>query len=108
LLSLSRPGLNRAAATADAGHWTPNAFVRIGRDGQIVLTMPYVELIGTRAKRLDTPSKVNGTAVYRIDVRPPGANIATLARSPVFGGRLKSLAPQDGLFPDLLPLFRIE
>jgi isoquinoline 1-oxidoreductase beta subunit len=49
------------------------------------------KLIGTPAKRLDTPAKVNGTAVYGIDVRPPGVRIATLAQSPVFGGRLKSL-----------------
>ena len=47
------------------------------------------KLIGTPAKRLDAPAKVNGTAVYGIDVRPPGAKIATLAQSPVFGGRLK-------------------
>jgi isoquinoline 1-oxidoreductase beta subunit len=49
------------------------------------------KLIGTRAKRLDAPAKVNGTAVYGIDVRPPGVKIATLAQSPVFGGRLKSV-----------------
>jgi isoquinoline 1-oxidoreductase beta subunit len=49
------------------------------------------KLIGTPAKRLDTPAKVNGTAVYGIDVRPPGVKIATLAQSPVFGGRVKSL-----------------
>src|SRR5438445_5276225 len=41
------------------------------------------KLIGTPAKRLDTPGKVNGTAVYGIDVRPPGVKIATLAQSPV-------------------------
>ncbi len=39
-------------------------------------------LIGTPAKRLDAPSKVNGTAVFGIDVRPPGVKIATLAQSP--------------------------
>jgi isoquinoline 1-oxidoreductase beta subunit len=49
------------------------------------------KLIGTPAKRLDTPAKVNGTAVYGIDVRPPGVKIATLAQSPVFGGRVKRL-----------------
>src|SRR5262245_15481212 len=48
-------------------------------------------LIGTPAKRLDTPAKVNGTAMYGIDVRPPGVKIATLAQSPVFGGRLQSV-----------------
>jgi isoquinoline 1-oxidoreductase beta subunit len=49
------------------------------------------KLIGTPAKRLDTPAKVNGTAVYGIDARPPGVKVATLAQSPVFGGRMKSV-----------------
>ena len=48
-------------------------------------------LIGTSVKRLDAPAKVNGTAVFGIDVRPPGVKIATLAQSPTFGGRLKSV-----------------
>jgi isoquinoline 1-oxidoreductase beta subunit len=48
-------------------------------------------LIGRPAKRLDTPAKVNGTAVYGIDSRPPGVKIATLAQSPVFGGRVKNV-----------------
>ena len=49
------------------------------------------KLIGTPAKRLDASGKVNGTALYGIDARPPGVKIATLAQSPVFGGRLKSV-----------------
>src|SRR2546427_8884658 len=58
----------------------------------VVLKRPgEFKLIGTPAKRLDTPSKVNGTAVYGIDARPPGVKIATLAQSPVFGGRVKSV-----------------
>ena len=220
ILSLSLPFANDAAEAADAGGFTPNAFIRIEPDGQIVLTMPYVEmgqgdytaipmliaeelevdlkqvrlehappnpklygnpllagvqatggstaisaawqpmreagaaartmlvsaaakrwnvdpascrahsaevlhpptgrsmkygelaadaasmavpesvvlkrpeefkLIGTSAKRLDSPAKVNGSAVFGIDARPPGVKIATLVQSPVFGGRLKNL-----------------
>jgi len=49
------------------------------------------KLIGTPAKRLDAPAKVDGTAVFGIDVRLPGMKIATLAQSPVFGGRIKSM-----------------
>lgn len=49
------------------------------------------ELIGTPAKRLDAPAKVNGSAIYGIDVRPPGVKIATLAQSPVFGGRVRTV-----------------
>ena len=40
------------------------------------------KLIGTPAKRLDAPSKVNGTAIYGIDVKLPGMKIATVAQSP--------------------------
>jgi len=55
------------------------------------------KLIGTRAKRLDTPSKVNGTATYGIDTRLPGMKIATLAQSPVFGGRLRGVDDSKAL-----------
>ncbi len=46
------------------------------------------KLIGTSAKRLDTPSKVNGTAVFGIDIKVPGMRIGTLAITPVKGGKL--------------------
>jgi isoquinoline 1-oxidoreductase subunit beta len=49
------------------------------------------KLVGRPAKRLDAPSKVNGTAVYGIDAKPHGMKIATLVQSPVFGGRVKSV-----------------
>ncbi len=54
------------------------------------------KLIGTSAKRLDAPAKVNGTAIYGIDARPPGVKFAALAQSPVFGGRVKSLDDAAG------------
>lgn len=58
----------------------------------IALKQPQdFKLIGTPAKRLDTSAKVNGTAVFGIDARPPGVKIATLAQSPVFGGRVNSV-----------------
>jgi CO/xanthine dehydrogenase Mo-binding subunit len=51
-------------------------------------------LIGTPLKRLDTPSKVNGTAQYGIDVRLPGMLIATVAASPVLGGKVAGIDEQ--------------
>jgi isoquinoline 1-oxidoreductase beta subunit len=48
-------------------------------------------LIGTPAKRLDAPAKVNGTARFGIDVRLPGMKVATVAASPVVGGKLVSV-----------------
>jgi isoquinoline 1-oxidoreductase subunit beta len=44
LLSLSLPFAGRGADAADAGGFAPNAFIRIDGGGQIVLTMPYVEM----------------------------------------------------------------
>jgi len=47
-------------------------------------------LLGKPTHRLDTPSKVNGTAQFGIDVRMPGMLVASIERSPVFGGKVKS------------------
>ncbi len=47
-----------------------------------------LKLIGKSVKRLDTPDKVNGKAQFGIDVRMDGLKIATLAASPVVGGKV--------------------
>jgi isoquinoline 1-oxidoreductase alpha subunit len=44
MLSLSLPFANGDAGAADANGFAPNASIQIGGDGQIVLTMPYVEM----------------------------------------------------------------
>src|ERR1700731_1288257 len=44
LLSLRLPALAGNADAADATSFAPNAFIRIEGDGQVVLTMPYVEM----------------------------------------------------------------
>ena len=44
MLSLTLPFANGCAEGADVNGLVPNAFIRIERDGQIVLTMPYVEM----------------------------------------------------------------
>jgi isoquinoline 1-oxidoreductase subunit beta len=46
-------------------------------------------LIGKPLKRLDTPGKSDGSVIYGIDVMLPGMKFATLAQSPVFGGKVK-------------------
>lgn len=48
-------------------------------------------IVGGNPKRLDIPSKVNGSAVYGIDVRVPGMLFAAIRQAPVFGGRLVSV-----------------
>ncbi len=47
------------------------------------------KLIGKPTKRLDTPEKTNGAAVFGIDTMVPGMLTAVVARPPVFGGKVK-------------------
>ena len=44
LLSLRLPMADGDAAATSGDAFAPNAFIRMGADGQIVLTMPYVEM----------------------------------------------------------------
>ncbi len=54
-------------------------------------------LIGTRPPRLDVPAKVDGSAVFGVDVRVPGMLFAAVARCPVFGGSVASFDPAPAL-----------
>ena len=48
------------------------------------------KIIGRPTRRLDTPEKINGQAVFGMDVRFDGLLTAVVARSPTFGGKVKS------------------
>jgi isoquinoline 1-oxidoreductase beta subunit len=48
-------------------------------------------IIGTPRKRFDLPSKVDGSAVYAIDVQRPGLLHAAVRAAPVFGGQLQDV-----------------
>ena len=49
------------------------------------------KLIGTPHRRLDTAGKIDGSAKFGIDSRPPGMEFAVVAISPTFGGKLVSV-----------------
>ena len=48
-------------------------------------------LVGRPVHRLDTPSKVNGTAVFGIDIKLKGLKVAAVANCPVIGGKFRSM-----------------
>ncbi len=48
------------------------------------------KLVGKPIKRLDTPVKLNGDAVFGIDVKLPGMLTAVIARPPIFGAKIKN------------------
>ena len=54
-------------------------------------------LIGKSVARLDIPAKVDGSALYGIDVALPNMRVATLTMAPVRGGKLVSLDDKPAL-----------
>ncbi len=53
------------------------------------------KIVGKPLARLDTPPKVNGTAVYGIDFRVPDMKYAVLARCPIIGGKVASFDDKE-------------
>src|SRR5438045_5452395 len=97
-------GVEPASCRAEAGaviHAATNRRLTYGALAQRAMTLPVPaavplkdpkdwRLAGKPTKRLDTRFKVNGTAQFGIDVRMPGMLTAVVARSPVFGGKVRS------------------
>ncbi|MCH7933685.1 MAG: xanthine dehydrogenase family protein molybdopterin-binding subunit, partial [Gemmatimonadetes bacterium] len=54
-------------------------------------------LIGKSVPRLDVPVKTTGEAVFGIDAGPSDTRVAVVARSPVFGGSVRSFDPAPAL-----------
>jgi isoquinoline 1-oxidoreductase beta subunit len=93
------PGDACRAENGEVGHAATGRKLAYGALADKAATLPVpakvalkhpkdFKLIGTPAKRLDTPAKVNGTAEFGIDVKLQGLKIATVAACPVFGGKL--------------------
>lgn len=47
-------------------------------------------ILGKPTPRKDTPPKIDGSAIYGMDVRVPGMLYAAIAHCPVFGGEVRS------------------
>ncbi len=67
---------------------------RLSPPADVTLKSPsQFRIIGKPRKRLDTPEKTNGRAVFGIDVRIPGLLYAVAERCPVFGGKVAGFDP---------------
>lgn len=65
-------------------------------------------IIGKATRRLDTPSKTNGTAEFGIDVKLPGMVYASLEQCPVIGGTVKSFdAARAKAMPGVIDVVQI-
>jgi isoquinoline 1-oxidoreductase subunit beta len=66
-------------------------------------------IIGKATKRLDTPAKVNGSAIYGIDVKLPGMLYASLEQCPVIGGKVVSFdASRARAMPGVVDVVQID
>lgn len=67
------------------------------------------KIVGKSTKRLDTPQKVNGTAVYGIDVKLPEMVYASLEQCPVIGGKVISFdAAKAKAMPGVIDVVQID
>jgi isoquinoline 1-oxidoreductase beta subunit len=67
------------------------------------------KIIGKPRRRLDTPEKTNGKAIFGIDAKVPGMLTAVVARPPVFGGRVRSInADKAKAVPGVKGVVRID
>jgi isoquinoline 1-oxidoreductase subunit beta len=103
-------GVPRSACKAEAStvvHSASNRRMTYGQLAAKAATLPVptdptlkkdakdYKIVGQRVPRLDTPSKVAGTAGYGIDFRLPNMKRAVLARCPIFGGKVASFDDKE-------------
>ena len=95
-------GVQESACTTDKGEVIHQASGRRVKYGALVDTAAALpvptgvtlkdpknfKLLGNSLARLDVPEKVNGSAVFGIDVKLPGLLTARVVRCPVFGGKV--------------------
>jgi isoquinoline 1-oxidoreductase subunit beta len=75
-----------------------NAAAKLTPPASVPLKNPKdFTLVGKPTRRLDTPSKTNGTAQFGLDVIVPGMLTAVVARPPVFGGKVAKFDAREAL-----------
>ena len=81
------------------GHYGEFAQAASGHPPQVMATKDpkHWTLIGQPAQRVDVFSKINGSAVFGIDVRPPGLLFASVVQTPLMGGTLSEVDAKPAL-----------
>ncbi|MEH2546096.1 isoquinoline 1-oxidoreductase beta subunit [Bradyrhizobium sp. AZCC 2262] len=101
-------------------HLSTGRVLRYGEVAELAATLPIPErsklkspgdfkIIGKSQPRIDTPAKVNGSAVYGIDVTVDGMKTAAVVMSPVDGGKIRSVDETDArTIPGVIDVLRID
>jgi isoquinoline 1-oxidoreductase beta subunit len=69
----------------------------VAPDDPVLKPQSEFKVIGKSTPRHDVALKVTGKPIYGLDVRRKGMLTATVARSPVFGGKVKSFDAEQAL-----------
>ena len=102
-------GVPRSSCTPENGHIkhaASNRSLSYGELASKAATLPIpadvplkqskdYKIVGQRLRRIDSPAKVTGGAVFGIDLRVPGMKFAVLSRCPVIGGKVSSFDDKD-------------
>jgi isoquinoline 1-oxidoreductase beta subunit len=91
--------VSHAASGRDASYGTlADIASELPMPDNVALKSPKdFKIIGKATRRLDTPAKINGTAQFGLDVYLPDVLTVLIARSPVFGGKVKSFDATEAL-----------
>jgi isoquinoline 1-oxidoreductase subunit beta len=101
-------------------HSSTGRLLGYGNVAELAATLPIPEepklkspgefkIIGMSQRRIDTPAKVNGSAVYGIDVAVEGMKTASVVISPVDGGKVKSVDDTAARkIPGVIDVLRID
>jgi isoquinoline 1-oxidoreductase beta subunit len=90
-IKVSRGAVSSGSNTATLGELAKEAAaIPVPTDPKLKTPEQFV-YIGKSFPRLDSVSKTSGAKLYTQDVQLPGMLVATLARSPRFGGTVKSV-----------------
>jgi isoquinoline 1-oxidoreductase subunit beta len=91
--------VTHAASGREASYGTlADVAAELPMPDNVVLKSPKdFKIIGKATKRLDTPAKINGTAQFGLDVYLPDVVTVLIARSPVFGGKVKNYDATEAL-----------
>jgi isoquinoline 1-oxidoreductase subunit beta len=80
----------------------------LGLDHVTLKPFQNFRVIGTSVPRTDTPSKVDGSARFGLDVRLPGMLYAVIIRCPYFGGSLQAFdASSAKQIPSVKAIFAV-
>lgn len=102
-------GVPRSGCTAENGrikHAASNRSLSYGELAGKAASLPIpadvplkqskdYKIVGQRLRRVDSPAKVTGEAVFGIDHQIPGMKYAVLSRCPVIGGKVSGFDDKD-------------